>query len=126
MCFYSQISFFSLPCSPLSEPLPHTENGLSNDKSTKDSAPGARLHTATEYRATKKERLSFYSGHKHTPPPVRRASSNPAELNTIQTNRRVEGRSIGMIAQFMMALFFTQYLFILTSYRPYAPVQECK
>ncbi|XP_029978942.1 polycomb protein SCMH1-like [Sphaeramia orbicularis] len=77
-----------------SEPLSHTENGLSNDKSTKDPAPSARsLHTAPEYRATKKERPSFYSGHKHTPPPVRRVISNPAELNTVHTNRRVEPAS---------------------------------
>lgn len=77
-----------------SEPLSHTENGLSNDKSTKDPASSARpLHTAPEYRAAKKERPSFYSGHKHTPPPVRRVSSNPADLNTVHTNRRVEAAS---------------------------------
>ncbi|KAM7405917.1 hypothetical protein PAMP_000330 [Pampus punctatissimus] len=74
-----------------SEPLSHTENGLSNDDSTKDPAPNARsLHTASDYRATKKER-PYYPG--HTPPPLRRVSSNPAELGPIRTHRRVEAAS---------------------------------
>lgn len=74
------------------EPLSHTENGLSNDDSTKDPAPSTRsLHTASDYRATKKER-PYYPGHTHTPPPLRRVSSNPTEIGPIRTHRRVEGR----------------------------------
>eukprot|EP00064_Thunnus_orientalis_P002996 superscaffoldBa00000235_g3004 len=75
------------------EPLSHTENGLSNDDSTKDPAPSTRsLHTASDYRATKKER-PYYPGHTHTPPPLRRVSSNPTEIGPIRTHRRVEAAS---------------------------------
>lgn len=74
------------------EPLSHTENGVSNDDSAKDAAPGTRsLHTASDYRATKKER-PYYLGQTHTPPPLRRVSSNPTELGPMCAHRRVEGR----------------------------------
>ncbi|XP_024911436.1 polycomb protein SCMH1 [Cynoglossus semilaevis] len=69
---------------------PHTENGLPKDDSAKDPAHSARsIHSTSDYRAAKKER-SFYPVHTHTPPPVRRVSSNPAELNP---QRRVEAAS---------------------------------
>ncbi|KAA8595874.1 hypothetical protein FQN60_011165 [Etheostoma spectabile] len=55
-----------------SEPLSQPENSMSNDDSTKDPAPSIRPpHTASDYRATKKER-PYYPGHTHTPPPLRR------------------------------------------------------
>uniref|UniRef100_A0A8C9WVQ8 Scm polycomb group protein like 2 n=1 Tax=Sander lucioperca TaxID=283035 RepID=A0A8C9WVQ8_SANLU len=61
------------------EPLSQPENSLSNDDSTKDPTPSTRPpHTASDYRATKKER-PYYPGHTHTPPPLRRVSSNPSE-----------------------------------------------
>ncbi|KAK2920016.1 hypothetical protein Q8A73_002220 [Channa argus] len=76
-----------------SEPVSHTENGLSNDDSTKDPAPSTRsLNTASDYRTTKKER-QYYPGHTHTPPPLRRVSSNPTELGAVCTHRRVEAAS---------------------------------
>lgn len=72
------------------EPLSHTENGISNESSTKDPSPST-LHTSSDYRATKKER-PFYPGQTHTPPPLRRVSSNPTELGPVCVHRRVEGR----------------------------------
>lgn len=76
----------------LSEPLPHTENSPSNNDSSKDSGPNARApHIAVDYRATKRER-PYYATHSHTPPPLRRVSSNPSELGQVPTHRRVEGR----------------------------------
>lgn len=87
----SSLSFIfnSLSVFVETEPPPHTENGLPKDDSAKDPAHSARsIHSTSDYRAAKKER-SFYPVHTHTPPPVRRVSSNPAELNP---QRRVEGR----------------------------------
>ncbi|XP_068587135.1 polycomb protein SCMH1 isoform X2 [Cebidichthys violaceus] len=76
-----------------SEPLSQPENGLSNDDSTKDPTPITRPpHTASDYRATKKER-PYYPGHTHTPPPLRRVSSNPTELGQMCPPRRVEAAS---------------------------------
>ncbi|XP_034050609.1 polycomb protein SCMH1 [Thalassophryne amazonica] len=76
-----------------SEPMPITENGLPNDDSKKDPAPTTRsLHAAPEYRITQKDR-AFYPGHTRTPPPLRRVSSNPAELGTLCSHRRVEAPS---------------------------------
>lgn len=74
-----------------SEPLSHTENGLSNDDSTKDPANSTRsLHNASDYRTAKKER-PYYPG--QTPPPLRRVSSNPTELGPMCAHRRVEAAS---------------------------------
>ncbi|XP_077419270.1 polycomb protein SCMH1 isoform X1 [Vanacampus margaritifer] len=76
-----------------SEPLPHTENSTSNNDSSKDSVPNARPpHIAADYRATKRER-QYYATHSHTPPPLRRVSSNPSELGQVPTHRRVEAAS---------------------------------
>ncbi|XP_051919089.1 polycomb protein SCMH1 isoform X2 [Hippocampus zosterae] len=76
-----------------SEPLPHTENSPSNNDSSKDSGPNARApHIAVDYRATKRER-PYYATHSHTPPPLRRVSSNPSELGQVPTQRRVEASS---------------------------------
>ncbi|KAM6950543.1 polycomb protein SCMH1 [Lycodopsis pacificus] len=76
-----------------SEPLSQPENGLANDDSTKDPTPITRPpHTASDYRATKKER-PYYPGHTHTPPPLRRVSSNPTELGQMCPPRRVEAAS---------------------------------
>ncbi|XP_034077189.1 polycomb protein SCMH1 isoform X3 [Gymnodraco acuticeps] len=75
-----------------SEPLSHPENGLSKEDSTKDAAPSTHpSHTTSDYRVTKKER-PYYPGHSHTPPPLRRVSSNPTELGQMCPPRRVEGR----------------------------------
>uniref|UniRef100_A0A3Q2YGX6 Scm polycomb group protein like 2 n=1 Tax=Hippocampus comes TaxID=109280 RepID=A0A3Q2YGX6_HIPCM len=77
----------------LSEPLPHTENSTSNNDSSKESGPNARApHIAVDYRATKRER-PYYATHSHTPPPLRRVSSNPSELGQVPTHRRVEAAS---------------------------------
>lgn len=73
------------------EPLSHNENGVSTDNSTKDPAGGA-IHTTSDYRAAKKER-PYYPGQTHTPPPLRRVSSNPTELGPVSAHRRVEGRT---------------------------------
>ncbi|XP_034730289.1 polycomb protein SCMH1 isoform X1 [Etheostoma cragini] len=76
-----------------SEPLSQPENSMSNDDSTKDPAPIIRPpHTASDYRAAKKER-PYYPGHTHTPPPLRRVSSNPTELGQMCPPRRVEAAS---------------------------------
>ncbi|XP_074522459.1 polycomb protein SCMH1 isoform X3 [Halichoeres trimaculatus] len=76
-----------------SEPLSHTENGLSKDDPTKEPTPSARpLHSPGEYRATKKER-PYYPGQTHTPPPLRRVSSNPTEPGPVSAHRRVEAAS---------------------------------
>nr|XP_057944714.1 polycomb protein SCMH1 isoform X2 [Doryrhamphus excisus] len=76
-----------------SEPMSHTENGLSKDDSTKDSLPKARSpHVSADYRATKRER-PYYTSHSHTPPPLRRVSSNPTEHGPVATHRRVEASS---------------------------------
>ncbi|XP_010778490.1 polycomb protein SCMH1-like [Notothenia coriiceps] len=76
-----------------SEPLSHPENGLSKEDSTKDAAPSTHpSHTTSDYRVTKKER-PYYPGHSHTPPPLRRVSSNPTELGQMCPPRRVEAAS---------------------------------
>ncbi|XP_060890900.1 polycomb protein SCMH1 isoform X3 [Labrus mixtus] len=76
-----------------SEPVSHTENGLSKDDSTKDPAPSTRsLHNPSDYRATKKER-PYFPGQTHTPPPLRRVSSNPTEHTNMSAQRRVEAAS---------------------------------
>ncbi|KAI3377485.1 hypothetical protein L3Q82_008664 [Scortum barcoo] len=76
-----------------SEPLSHAENGLSKDDSTKDPAPSTRsLHNTSDYRAAKKER-PYYPGQTHTPPPLRRVSSNPSEVGPMCAHRRVEASS---------------------------------
>ncbi|XP_069381889.1 polycomb protein SCMH1 isoform X3 [Paralichthys olivaceus] len=76
-----------------SEPPTHAENGLRKDESMTDPVPSNRsIHAASDYRATKKER-PYYPGHTHTPPPLRRVSSNPAELGPMCTHRRVEAAS---------------------------------
>lgn len=73
------------------EPLSHTENGMSNEESAKDAASSNRsLHTTSDYRAAKKER-PYYPGQTHTPPPLRRVSSNPTEVGPMAAHRRVEG-----------------------------------
>uniref|UniRef100_A0A3Q4BSS0 SAM domain-containing protein n=1 Tax=Mola mola TaxID=94237 RepID=A0A3Q4BSS0_MOLML len=75
------------------EPQSHTENGVSNDSSKKDPAPGTRsLHTVSDYRAAKKER-PYYPGQTHTPSPLRRVSSNTTELGPVCAHRRVEAAS---------------------------------
>eukprot|EP00066_Takifugu_rubripes_P019070 XP_011608336.1 PREDICTED: sex comb on midleg-like protein 4 [Takifugu rubripes] len=104
MCQYleSDCLFSSQPFSPFnnnvrfynrtkSEPLSHNENGVSNDNSTKDPAGGA-IHASSDYRAAKKER-PYYPGQTHTPPPLRRVSSNPTELGQVSAHRRVEASS---------------------------------
>uniref|UniRef100_H3CVU2 Scm polycomb group protein like 2 n=1 Tax=Tetraodon nigroviridis TaxID=99883 RepID=H3CVU2_TETNG len=73
------------------EPLSHNENGVSSDNSTKDPAGGA-VHSTPDYRAAKKER-PYYPGQTHTPPPLRRVSSNPTELGPVSAHRRVEAAS---------------------------------
>uniref|UniRef100_A0A8C2WJZ0 Scm polycomb group protein like 2 n=1 Tax=Cyclopterus lumpus TaxID=8103 RepID=A0A8C2WJZ0_CYCLU len=87
-CSPVQGSIFSVCVHTLSletEPLSHPENGLSNDDSTKEPTPNTRPpHTASDYRATKKER-PYYPGHTLTPPPLRRVSSNPTELAASST-----------------------------------------
>ncbi|KAM7015202.1 polycomb protein SCMH1 [Tautogolabrus adspersus] len=100
----SDILFSSQPFSPFtnntrfynrtkSEPVSHTENGLSKDASTKDPAPSTRsLHSPSDYRATKKER-PYFPGQTHTPPPLRRVSSNPTEHANMSAQRRVEAAS---------------------------------
>ncbi|XP_034429812.1 polycomb protein SCMH1 isoform X2 [Hippoglossus hippoglossus] len=76
-----------------SEPASHAENGLRKDDTTNDPIPSPRsIHAASDYRATKKER-PYYPGHTHTPPPLRRVSSNPAELDPMCAHRRVEASS---------------------------------
>lgn len=75
-----------------------SENGLSNDNSTKDSSPNPRtLHNASDYRVTKKEKAFYHSHTQHTPPPppppLRRVNSNPTEITVTHTNRRVEAPS---------------------------------
>ncbi|XP_051235047.1 polycomb protein SCMH1 isoform X2 [Dicentrarchus labrax] len=77
-----------------SEPLSHTENGVSKDDSSKDPVPNTRsLHTAPDYRAAKKER-QYYPGQTQTPPPLRRVSSNPTDtIGTMCAHRRVEASS---------------------------------
>ncbi|KAM6943126.1 polycomb protein SCMH1 isoform 1-T1 [Xenentodon cancila] len=72
-----------------SEPSSITENGLSNDDTSKDSHP---LNNTLDYRAAKRER-PYYPGHTQTPSPLRRVSSNPAELGPMSTHRRVEAAS---------------------------------
>uniref|UniRef100_A0A672G433 Scm polycomb group protein like 2 n=1 Tax=Salarias fasciatus TaxID=181472 RepID=A0A672G433_SALFA len=68
-------------------------NGLSNDDSSKDPNPSARPHhTASDFRAAKRER-PYYPGHTQTPPPLRRVSSNPTELVPMCAHRRVEASS---------------------------------
>ncbi|KAM9860454.1 polycomb protein SCMH1 [Aulostomus maculatus] len=75
-----------------SEPVAHTENGLSTDESMKEPAANTRSpHTLSDYRATKKER-PYYPGHT-PPPPLRRVTSNPTELGPVLTHRRVEAAS---------------------------------
>ncbi|XP_056868983.1 polycomb protein SCMH1 isoform X1 [Takifugu flavidus] len=105
MCQYleSDCLFSSQPFSPFNnnvrfynrtksaEPLSHNENGVSNDNSTKDPAGGA-IHASSDYRAAKKER-PYYPGQTHTPPPLRRVSSNPTELGPVSAHRRVEASS---------------------------------
>ncbi|XP_037603504.1 polycomb protein SCMH1 isoform X2 [Sebastes umbrosus] len=106
MCLHleSDSLFSSQPFSPFntntrfynrtkSEPLSHPENGLSNDDSTKDPTPTTRPpHTASDFRAAKKER-PYYPGHTQTPPALRRVSSNPTELGQMCPPRRVEAAS---------------------------------
>ncbi|KAF7656046.1 hypothetical protein LDENG_00046850 [Lucifuga dentata] len=76
-----------------SEPMSHTENGLSNDDSSKDATPSTRsLHATSDHRVTQTER-PYYSGHTHTPPPLRRVASNPTELGQKRAHRRVEAAS---------------------------------
>ncbi|KAM9765957.1 polycomb protein SCMH1 isoform 3-T4 [Menidia menidia] len=76
-----------------SEPSPITENGLSNDSSSKDPTPNTRpVHSTLDYRAAKRER-PYYPGHTQIPPPIRRVSSNPAELGPMGPHRRVEASS---------------------------------
>lgn len=93
--FFYSCSWFLLHLHPSleTEPLSHTENGLSNDDCSKVPVPSTQSpHTASDYRATKKER-PYYPGHTHTPPPpIRRVSSNPNELGQVLPHRRVEGR----------------------------------
>ena len=90
-CLYTTLTVSLLPfLEP--EPLSHPENGLSKEDSTKDAAPSTHpSHTTSDYRVTKKER-PYYPGHSHTPPPLRRVSSNPTELGQMCPPRRVEGR----------------------------------
>ncbi|KAK5874199.1 hypothetical protein PBY51_019169 [Eleginops maclovinus] len=76
-----------------SEPLSHPENSMSKEDSTKDAAPSTHTSlTTSDYRVTKKER-PYYPGHTHTPPPLRRVSSNPTELGQMCPPRRVEAAS---------------------------------
>lgn len=84
---YTYLSF-----SHEAEPLSHNENGVSSDNSTKDPAGGA-IHTTSDYRTAKKER-PYYPGQTHTPPLLRRVSSNPTELGPASAHRRVEGRTL--------------------------------
>lgn len=88
-CFCSEfLSSLIRQTEPSSVPEKHT----SNEGSSTDPAPGTRpLHNTPDYRASKRER-PFYPG--HTPPPLRRVSSNPTELGPISTHRRVEGRGM--------------------------------
>lgn len=74
-----------------------SENGLSNNDSSKDAAPITRpVHhnNSSDYRAAKKDR-SFYHSHTQQPPPtaLRRVSSNPPEISPAHNNRRVEAPS---------------------------------
>ncbi|CAN9507185.1 unnamed protein product [Ophioblennius macclurei] len=72
-----------------SEPVSVTENGLSNDDSSKEGRPH---HATSDFRAAKRER-PYYPGHTQTPPPLRRVSSNPTELGPMCAHRRVEASS---------------------------------
>lgn len=85
-------AYIYLSFSHEAEPLSHNENGVISDNSTKDPAGGA-IHTTSDYRAAKKERL-YYPGQTHTPPPLRRVSSNPTDLGPVSAHRRVEGRTL--------------------------------
>ncbi|KAM3625758.1 uncharacterized protein V6R79_017180 [Siganus canaliculatus] len=103
----SDVLFSSQPFSPFnnnnnntrfynrtkSEPVSHTENGVTNDDSAKELTPSARpLHTPSDYRAAKKER-PYYPGQSQTPPPLRRVSSNSTDLGPVCAHRRVEAAS---------------------------------
>ncbi|TKS69640.1 Polycomb protein SCMH1 [Collichthys lucidus] len=77
-----------------SEPLSHTENGVPNDDSSKEPATSNRsLHTTSDYRTTAKKERQYYPGQTHTAPPLRRVSSNPAEVGPVCAHRRVEAAS---------------------------------
>ncbi|XP_041838250.1 polycomb protein SCMH1 isoform X2 [Melanotaenia boesemani] len=74
-----------------SEPSSITENGLSNDDSTKDRSHSTRpLQNTLDYRAAKRER-PYFPGNTQTAPPLRCVSSNPTD--SIGTHRRVEAAS---------------------------------
>uniref|UniRef100_A0A8B9GZ12 Scm polycomb group protein like 2 n=1 Tax=Astyanax mexicanus TaxID=7994 RepID=A0A8B9GZ12_ASTMX len=82
---------------PVEEPLPHAENGVTTDQHFTEepmdisSAPPRppAIRNTPEYRSP-----SGTSPHYNSqPPPLRRISSNPAELAATRTHRRVEAAS---------------------------------
>ncbi|XP_056134930.1 polycomb protein SCMH1 [Lampris incognitus] len=105
MCQHLQSDslFSSQPFSPYSnthlyertktEPLPHGENGLSNEDSKTDQIHSARsLRTTSDSRVSQTER-PYYSGHTRTFPTARAVNPNPSEMRSIRTHRRVEAAS---------------------------------
>ncbi|XP_055010670.1 polycomb protein SCMH1-like [Boleophthalmus pectinirostris] len=96
----SDCVFSSQPFSPFTNNTRYyerskSENGLSNENSSKDSTPIPRPphNNSADYRAAKKER-AFYHGHaQQTPPPLRRVNSNPSDITPAHITRRVEAPS---------------------------------
>lgn len=90
-CLILQFKVFVLS-SFETEPSSFTENNLSKDDACKDSTLGPHpLNNKLDYRAAKRER-PYFPGHAQTPSPLRRVSSNPAELGPATAHRRVEGK----------------------------------
>ncbi|XP_072527310.1 sex comb on midleg-like protein 2 isoform X2 [Salminus brasiliensis] len=104
--FTRDSSTYSTPMSPnpqrtdthsTEETLPHTENGVTTDQhfteepmdtSSAVSRPPA-LRSTSEYRSPSGSSPHYNS----QPPPLRRITSNPAELAATRTHRRVEAAS---------------------------------
>ncbi|KAK7912761.1 hypothetical protein WMY93_012972 [Mugilogobius chulae] len=79
--------FSSQPFSPITNNTRYyerskSENGLSNNIPSKDSAPISRPphNNGTDFRAAKKARPFYHAHSQSTPPPLRRISSNPSDV----------------------------------------------
>ncbi|KAM9817372.1 polycomb protein SCMH1 [Neosynchiropus ocellatus] len=76
-----------------SEPVSHTDNSHLKEESSKKHLPQAlSAHAPSEYRATKKEQ-PYFAGQTHTPPPLRRVTSNPSDFSSLRAHRQVEAAS---------------------------------
>ncbi|XP_033843185.1 polycomb protein SCMH1-like isoform X2 [Periophthalmus magnuspinnatus] len=94
-CVFSSQPFSPFTNNKRSYERSKSENGLSNENSSKDNTPIPRPphNNAADYRAAKKER-AFYHGHtQQTPSPLRRVNSNPSDITPAHINRRVEAPS---------------------------------